>query len=365
MSAEKAPDAGFRSAGGRRASGTGVPVTRLVIVADDLTGALDAGAGFAMRGARVRVARSLADLPEALASGAEVIALSTGTRDLGVAEAQARLAEVRALLGAQPLLFKKIDSRLKGPIAAELAALLEGDPRPILATPAIPALGRFCEAGAVTGAGLDRPIAVAPALGRPARVIDARTDAEIEAALPDDLATQVFVGAAGLAAALARRLWPDAPSTRTHLLSTPALFAIGSRDPVTLAQIAAPHALPIHEAPNGAVPALPAADALLVRMTPAEPACPAAVAGDTFARGIAASMTARPVATLFACGGESANAILAELGIGQLDLLGELLPGIPVSEAHHAGRRLRIVTKSGGFGPPDTVVKLVKFLERV
>ena len=54
---------------------------RVFIVADDLTGALDSAATFAMRGASVRVACRPDDLPAALGSDAGVVAVATGTRD--------------------------------------------------------------------------------------------------------------------------------------------------------------------------------------------------------------------------------------------------------------------------------------------
>lgn len=335
---------------------------KLFLIADDLTGALDSAAVFAARGAQVRVARSVADFPDALESGAEVIAVATGTRDDTRDTARRRMAELRVLLaGHDGLLFKKVDSRLKGHIRDELEVLFRGRSRALVATPAIPALGRYCESGHVTGVGVDTPIPVAERLGWAAAIIDARSDAEIDAALPGDLATRDYVGAAGLAAALARRLWPGegarlAPPSQP----APTLLAIGSRDPITLAQIAELSGVPILPAPNGEVPALATAPVQVVLMTPGESTLDPAEAGRRFAQGIAAALRERPVATLFACGGESANAILGALGIGQLHLIGEQLPGVPRAQAHYEGKAIEIVTKSGGFGTPDTIVKLVK-----
>lgn len=337
---------------------------RVHIVADDLTGALDSAATFAARGARVRVACRASDLPEALASTAEVIAVATGTRDGPETEAIEVARQVaHDLAGRGGLLFKKIDSRLKGHIRAELAEL--APPRStLLVNPAIPRLGRHCLGGAVTGAGVDTPIPVAPRIGRDASVPDTRTPEDLAAQLPAELDGTVLVGAAGLAEALAARLWP-LPEPRPSLhLKRPALLAIGSRDPVTIAQVDALRDVPILAAPNGTYPRLLDAaqtPLLLIRMTPGSEVISGAEAGAAFARTIAEAQARLQPATLFACGGESAAALLADLGIGQLDVLGEALPGVPVARCAD-GQEFTLVTKSGGFGATDTLVKLVKLL---
>ncbi|WP_353475991.1 four-carbon acid sugar kinase family protein (plasmid) [Salipiger sp. H15] len=337
---------------------------RVFIVADDLTGALDSAAGFAERGARVRVACRPRDLPAALGSAAEVIAVATGTRDGTEAEAARVAAAVaRDLAGHSGILFKKIDSRLKGHVAAELAPLAASGAR-LVVNPAIPALGRLCLQGAVCGAGVEVPIPVAPRIGRALQIPDTRTQADLAAQLPEDLSEAVYVGAAGLAEALADRLWPGGAARPLPRLELPALLAIGSRDPVTLAQVDALRDVPVLEAPNGACPELPDAPLLLIRMTPGAEEIPGDAAAAAFAGTLAEAQRHVRPATLFACGGESAAALLARLGIGQLDVLGQILPGVPVARTAE-GAPLVIITKSGGFGPPDSLVKLVKFLPTV
>ncbi len=334
---------------------------RVHIVADDLTGALDSAATFAARGARVRVACTPADFATALASGADVVAVATGTRDGSEADARSKARIVaRALDGRDGLLFKKIDSRLKGHIGAELDVLVPAGAS-LLVNPSIPALGRFCRDGAVTGAGVEAPIAVTDRIGRAVAVPDTPDQASLGAQLPDRLEETVFVGAAGLAEALARRLWPAPQPRALPRPGLPALLAIGTRDPVTSAQIAALGDVPLAEAPNGACPALPDVPLLLLRMTQGSEAIDGAQAGAAFAETIATAHDRLHPATLFACGGESAAALLARLKIGQLDVLGEALPGVPVARCAD-GPPLLLITKSGGFGPPDTLVKLVKFL---
>lgn len=337
----------------------------ILIVADDVTGALDSAAAFAVRGARVLVALSPDRLAAALAGAADVVAITTNSRDGSEDAARATVTQVRAAAESfRGILFKKVDSRLKGHIAAEIDALGISTRRSVLACPAIPRLGRHVVGGAVCGAGVETPLPVAPWIGRPAYVPDVYSDEDLHAALPEDLAGTFYVGAAGLAEALAVRFLPDAAPRPAPAPRAPALLAVGSRDPVTLAQVAALSGVPIVPAPNGLVCEMPLMVTTLVQMTPGTEEVAASTAGAAFARGIARIFEHAQVPTLFGCGGETAAAILRQLGIGLMELRGELLPGVPLSRSLDGSRPLDVVTKSGGFGPPDTLVRLVNLLAK-
>lgn len=336
---------------------------RVVVIADDLTGALDSAVAFSVRGLRTICARSVEHLAAALAAGPDVVAVSTGSRELTDAEAVARVVAVRAALDACPTAeaatwFKKIDSRLKGHVAAETEVLRRPGQR-MAVCPAIPRLGRHVVAGAVVGGGVSEPIPVAPAAGvDPGQVLDAKTESDIDDGLAQVADDALLVGAAGLAEALARALLPGVKPLAAPVLRAPALIAIGSRDPVTLAQLNGFECVP---AANGSVPA-PVAwrdDFCLLQLVPGSQSVAPAEAGARFAAGVAAWVSALAPATLIASGGETAAAIMQRLGIGLLDIEGEALPGLPVSRALDGHPGLAIVTKSGGFGAPDTLVNLV------
>ena len=99
---------------------------RIAVVADDLTGALDALGPFAEAGMRCVVVTTPAHLAAAFGRDAQVIAVCTNSRELQP-EAAARLGRgMAAALRFVPVVFKKIDSRLKGNIAAEVLALAQG-----------------------------------------------------------------------------------------------------------------------------------------------------------------------------------------------------------------------------------------------
>lgn len=75
---------------------------------------------------------------------------------------------------------------------------------------------------------------------------------------------------------------------------------------------------------------------------------------ESFARTAAAYVAG--AATLIVSGGATAESLLDAVGVTRLRLTGEALPGLPCSRAG----RLTIVTKSGGFGDPDALVRLCR-----
>jgi len=337
-------------------------MARLVIIADDLTGALDCACAFALRGLATRVVLQRGELASTMSDPlVDVVAYPTGTRELPAGEAERIVADTVAIIKHfNGIIFKKIDSRLKGNIAIELGVIHAAFPRPVFAAPTIPAQGRYVRGGAVVGAAVAQPIEIAPVLGLPAETPDCMSQAEMDAALPAELLANLYVGAAGLAVALARRM-SDVEASRPIDLAAPLLIAIGSRDPVTLAQIAAAPLDPI-AAPNGEVPVIDPGHHTLVQLVQGADAIDTATAAKRFAAGIVEAFRLDPVQSLFACGGETAHAILLGLEIAVLDVLGEVLPGVPVARCPK--RNLTVLTKSGGFGGPDLLRTLIQKFDK-
>ena len=326
----------------------------LAIIADDLTGALDAAAPLSSGGDVV-----VATLPEAvgraLAIGARVVSVSTRSREIPADLAKLRVAQIDAALPKTMLRFKKVDSRLKGNIAAELAALRP----PFLVMPAIPEFDRIVEGGMLSGFGIDRPINVAAAIGQGGAVIsDTKTLDDMVNALAEipQTPSPTLVGARGLAQALAE-VWglDQPPRPEWH---APICFAIGSTDPITLQQIKVLRArhpdLTYVAAPGGVVPApRGAAEITLLQIIPGTTA-PHDDVGRTFAATAAPYL--RRARTLVLSGGATAEALLDALEIDLLHVTGEALPGMPFSRAEGQV----IVTKSGGFGRHDALAFLAE-----
>jgi uncharacterized protein YgbK (DUF1537 family) len=139
------------------------PRLRFWVIADDLTGALDTAAPFAAHGWRTSVVPWPGGGPPAIAAAvaratavSDVVVVDTASRHLAAREAArrvravVRLARGRVAGRPSPHLYKKIDSTLRGNVAAELIAFRAAagvDCLPL--APAFPAQGRTTRGGAV------------------------------------------------------------------------------------------------------------------------------------------------------------------------------------------------------------------------
>ena len=97
---------------------------RLLMIADDFTGALDTGVQLAAHGIPTQVVVGQADLS---ACSSTVLVVDTETRHLPAAKAAKAVEELTrsAVENGVGCIYKKTDSALRGNIGAELAALLK------------------------------------------------------------------------------------------------------------------------------------------------------------------------------------------------------------------------------------------------
>jgi uncharacterized protein YgbK (DUF1537 family) len=306
-----------------------------------------------------------------MATAPDVLAVSTASREGTTDAATHSVAKVFDAIGDRSMLvFKKVDSRLKGHCAAELGmvAARTGINRAVIA-PAIPAQGRIIQNGFLSGAGVASPVAAAAMFagaGVTVEVPETATDADLDHVVATSMSggPVLLVGAAGLAAALARHLRPGARTAPIDKLPTPLLLAIGSRDPITLAQLDALRTAGVEEllVPDGRAD-VPTGDirrdALVLRLVPGSGPFDPHRANALFAASVSEFARSVDVGTLLACGGETADAILGSLSVGVLEVEGEALPGVAVSTMVVGDRKTRLVTKSGGFGAPDALVRIV------
>jgi uncharacterized protein YgbK (DUF1537 family) len=351
----------------RSPAGRGVGKQDVLIVADDITGALDTAGYFATPESAIRV---WLDQPPAI-SGSNAVDLDT--RDLDEATACGRVAEIFAGRERGVLSFKKIDSVMRGhPIAEAVAAFRAGRFERALLAPAFPAMGRVTVDGrqwAVSSKGLTQ---VGPALvgalsshGVSAAMLgdatmrngfvvaDASTDAELGAAVAsfEGGDNDIYVGTAGLASVLAR----GAPLS---LPATPLDFAIcGTNHPVTRRQIAAVPGLHAFVMDGGSA-VLPEPPALLV--------APSNIASNVEARFMMERSLDRFVAKIpppkavLVTGGWTLRLLARICGASYLRCEGLYEPGVAISRmVAGAWNETMIVSKSGGFGREDLLVRLL------
>lgn len=335
---------------------------RLAIVADDLTGALDVSAPIAARGLRVIVATGPAATAQAIATGAEVVCINTASREIAADAARDVVAAVsRLLAAARPgIALKKIDSRLKGHTVAETAAMMAafGKSRAIVA-PAVPSQGRTVRNGHVVGHGVAGPISITAAMADIPHAAPDTAGSEDLAALARAVAPDtLLVGASGLGVGLGELLGRSATPLPFNLPG-PLLVAVGSHDPITLEQVdvalsgaAFTHIISRDGALGFVIGGPTLAQAVVSRNGSF------ATAMVRFGKSIADLLRGGGFGTVMLTGGETAQSVLGELGISCLDVLGEVLPGIPVTRAALGDRGLTILTKSGGFGTPQDILQV-------
>ena len=346
----------------------------LRLLADDLTGALDTAAELVGLAGPVQAFWEGAT-PPALPENA---ALDSGTRELSLSSAVSIVTALAPSLAGAALAYKKVDSLLRGPTLAEIAACMRAGPweRAVLA-PAFPYQGRITRGGiqyvrdvqggwsAVSGdlvellrdsgspahtGRLDAP------LPRGVSVFDAETDEDLReiATLGQAAPTPVlWVGAGGLAQALAH----GKQAAATSVLPTPILGLFGSDQAVTADQLAACGKRWIRLRDGG-----PAEAAMLAALLREEGKVlvsiqlPSGVARDDAARQIGAALNrliqdmARP-GTLIVAGGETLRGLCISLGAQSLEIQGRIVPGLPRS-VMRGGRwdGVTVVSKSGAFG---------------
>ena len=69
------------------------------------------------------------------------------------------------------------------------------------------------------------------------------------------------------------------------------------------------------------------------------------------------------IRNLILTGGDVALGVCKELNIRNLNILAELLPGIPLTIANYKDYKLNVVTKAGGFGKEDALYNLINKLK--
>jgi len=122
-------------------------MTQVLIIADDLSGAADCAGAFVKTGLETLVVIDHQAEQSADTEAAQVISIDADTRRLPAAEAaQIHLDIFNRYRSAGQLLYKKIDSTLRGNFAEELGSIINQAGLAIVA-PAFPQAGRFTKNG--------------------------------------------------------------------------------------------------------------------------------------------------------------------------------------------------------------------------
>lgn len=345
----------------------------IVIIADDLTGAADSAVAFAKRGFKTDV---LLEGMQAGDQAADVLAFTTETRDVHKDALPDKFDVLRSSTAEGVLLFKKIDSMLRGNTISEIGIATRTLPDHVaIISPAYPALGRVCIAGRMhwkdrAGEGTidlaeslrrcgTQPISLPSGLdasflselvkeGRErGRVFlhDARTDEDLESVAHAGLSlgrSVLWIGSGGLAHALAHQFPKRSnPIRNFEPRSGTGLLFIGSDHPVTEAQVE-----------------------MLRKETLTDISLIQIGRGSTHASNIYETvhkLEARNISFIFMTGGDTATLVCKALGIVSLAIESEFAPGVPVGRAKNGVfDGVPVVLKSGGFGEPDLLCRICR-----
>jgi uncharacterized protein YgbK (DUF1537 family) len=392
----------------------------IAIVADDLTGSGDTAVQFVRAGWSTHLSIGGAD--EALSGpateGVEVLAVTTNSRALAAADAAGVIRQNVEQLRAAGVsrLYKKVDSTLRGAFKAEIDAARDawGPDTVAVICPAFPATGRTVEQGIlyvngkpvtetsaatdpvtpvteshiptllgcahVAAQAGDTPDTLAARIRQAGNtvVVDASTDADLERlaraigllgehALP--------VGAGGLAVPLAR-VWAGADQTAPVVVvvtsqhsaaraQAAALQASGADTwTPSLAQLADDAAWQAWSQPLLQHYAQAPAEAGTVLLLAPEGQL-AGLDSETVAERLgslaAQLITTSRAAGVVATGGDGARSVLVALAARGIALVDEVMGGVPLGTLTGGmAAGLPVVTKAGGFGTEDVLVRAVR-----
>ncbi|HCH38511.1 MAG TPA: hypothetical protein DE191_03040 [Enterobacter sp.] len=392
----------------------------IVVIADDFTGANDAGVSLALSGKKVSVA-----FQTPFTDDTDALVINSDSRAMKASEAAEKLTQYAIDVHAAKWLIKKIDSTLRGNPGAEVEALLRlsGKGQAIIA-PAFPAAGRTTEEGLCLVNGVPvtetefasdpktpvrhaqvakvlaeqtrlksrvvTPAELATALKSDARlvIVDAQTDAELDQIINTAFACDekpLLVGSAGLCDALARRL-----ATPRQLLAV-----IGSMSEIAQKQIQRVRGqhnvstvlIDINDVFNGTMAgyqqqiarALAAGQHCVVHTcadTQArhqiETLCQQrglsrAALGETISAFLGAltrnALETRHPAALYVSGGDVAMAVASALNAQGFAISGQVAQCVPFGRFLGCRWQGPVMTKAGGFGTETTLLEVLHFIE--
>ncbi len=395
---------------------------KLGIVADDLTGAMDSSGYFASLGHGTIVVLDLSYPAEA-----EVKVITTNSRAEAPEFAREQVtAAVSSLAGR--VVYKKIDSTLRGNVGVELAAAMAAmKSQKAIVAPAFPAVGRTTVGGVLLVNGVPVaetqfsrdpilpvkeshiPTLLEKALGRKVgslsvRDIEAGAEALYEKviSLPQevlvaDVTDQSHLAGIARAAVQAKGRWllcgsggmarelhvflpkpANAKKKAEKGAAGKALVVVGSQNQVSGKQLMKAkedcgltilnldaERINTDELLAEASRLLRAGRSVAISstFTPYVPALKQSVSS-ILAETAARILKNHKVAGLFLSGGDIALAVCRTLAVSAIEVDGEVEAGIPSGRLIGGmGEGMRVVTKAGGFGSEQALVKALSYLE--
>ncbi|WP_329055250.1 4-hydroxythreonine-4-phosphate dehydrogenase [Streptomyces violaceus] len=377
----------------------------VLALADDLSGAAETAV--ALR-SPARILLGPVAVPVTSAPG-ESLVLDLDSRQLPGAEAARAVRDVTHTAPAQTVLFKKVDSLLRGNLAAEAAAYAHGGRGVVIAT-ALPAARRTVRGGVVRLDGVplhetdawraearpappsvaaslgdlpSAPVPLADVRGAPGAlrealracfaqgrhpVCDAETETDLDAitAAALELGPGIrLLGTGGLAGALGRLLGTPAENALVPGEAVrPLLIVVGTAEPSARGQVAHLLADGAHQVTHSTHELLHSPRRLAPPVTAVTVVRVTGTADPSLARRLVAALADTVADAAHDCdlvltGGETARRVLDVLRVTDLRPVGQIHHGAVLSRTPD-GRS--VVTRPGSYGEADSLRRIVRAL---
>lgn len=416
-------------------------MVKLLVIADDMTGALDTGVIFAAYGADTKVVFKMNRAIEWQGTnGPEVLVINTESRHNSPTDAYQAVYELAVEANAHdvPYIYKKCDSALRGNIGSELTAILDAKHYGNLYfAPAFPDMGRTTCGGIqfidevpveksvyandpfepikrsyipeLIATQSDVPVCIIdpgdplPLARKQIVVMNSNTQGALQKAanqLADERQLTMTAGCAGFARLLPHLLGIERRSQPRNEMYGKLIVICGSVNPVTgeqleyaeqqgfkSIQLSPEQALTENyfettegtDTLNKWMNICKKNDRCVVRTGGRDRRCDGmlqyalkkGISEETMRERItqnlgqfaARVMRQEPDAVLFVTGGDTLCGMLEALGCYELIPIREILPGTVLSYYRIDGERRMLVSKSGGFGNKDQIVKIAEMME--
>lgn len=415
----------------------GMIMERLLVMADDFTGALDTGVQFATYGARTEIITDMrvdfSEYPQA-----EVLVIDTETRHMGRKEAYETIYQLtqRAVGAGITRLYKKTDSGLRGNISDEIRAVLDASGQDFLAfLPAFPKMNRIVSGGIsyVDGIPIEQSVfgrdpfepvtcsrikdffgehkGLVREYTRPEDLVIQRGEKQIavfDSVSDEDMhkvadqlhrkgKLKVLAGCAGFASAIAGYLQISCLERKAEKLKKPFLIVCGSINDIskrqvayakergirgitlTLEQLLEKEYLNTDEGKKllGELVDICAREGVCIldtssdreevnrylarELIPLEEARVYIVA--RISEILEYFMDKETDPTIMVIGGDTLIHFVRKMKCRQISLLYELEKGVVYSSMRSKGKMLKVISKSGGFGEEDLLIRLIDMME--
>ncbi len=395
---------------------------RLMIIADDFTGALDTGVKFSSFDAETRFILNPESDFSVHRDEVDVAIVNSDTRHLSPQKAYQVVYDIsrRAQACGFSYIYKKVDSGLRGNIGSELSAVMDATDNPSLHfIPAYPKQRRITKGGyqfidgillkdsifstdplnpplsssveQIVSSQSSKEIIMNDSAGLGIHIYDASTDKDM-AIIAEKIGCEnikASAGCAGFAPYLAKLLGYDFQKKKIPTTSKPLLVVSGSVNPVTQMQIrkAADYGVKRYSISSEQKTNQTWIHSSAYRSFIANSLCSIRTDGsviidigdegcispeNTDISMYVVSLLAKIVndlflsgldAHIFTIGGDTLKAIADCFEIHEIQPVSELQPGVVLNKAAYGNMEIMLVSKSGGFGDENTVVDVINHIK--